>query len=106
MTFCTAAVVDHAKTGARNTLGLKINLERVENNQSQTRDMEVADLTGNKNIMVNGEAIIVEKDIMGTNGVIHVIDTVLTTESGNSGLSDFFIYFVFSFVQIQYRLKG
>lgn len=86
MTFCSAAVVNDAKTGAINTLGLKINLERAENSKEkpQQRDTELADMNGDDNmsIMVNGEAEILESDIMGTNGVLHVVDTVLTTESG------------------------
>lgn len=86
MTFCSAAVVNDAKTGAINTLGLKINLERAENSkeQQQSRNIELSDKNTDDTlpILVNGEAQMLESDIMATNGVLHVIDTVLTTESG------------------------
>lgn len=84
MTFCSVAVVDDAKTSAINTLGEKMNLERVAANKSSRSEAtsEIEDLTGTKSILINGEARITEADIMATNGVLHVVDTLLPTESG------------------------
>lgn len=84
MTFCSAAVVDDAKTTALNSLGERMTLERVNRTASESTNTvsEVDDLNDAKAISVNGKALVVEADIMATNGVIHVIDTLLPTESG------------------------
>lgn len=42
---------------------------------------EVADLVGEQPVVVNNIAKITEADIMATNGVVHVIDNILPTES-------------------------
>lgn len=55
--------------------------ERVDSEKPEEAT-EVADLTASKDITVNGMAKITEADIMATNGVIQVIDTVIPTESG------------------------
>lgn len=83
MTFCSVAVADDAKTSALNSLGQKVSFERVEAAASgrSTEVSEVDDLTGAKVILVNGEARVSESDLMATNGVIHVVDTLLPTES-------------------------
>lgn len=85
MTFCSVAVADEAKTSAINTLGEKINFERVDATQSgrtaEAGASEVDDLTGAKVILVNGEARVTETDAMAINGVMHVVDTLLPTES-------------------------
>lgn len=83
MTFCSVAVVDDAKTSAINLLGEKMNLERVnaEKKESSNALSEAEDLTGTKAIEINGKAHVIESDIMATNGVIHVLDTLLPTES-------------------------
>lgn len=82
MSFCSVAVVDGVRTGAENYLGLKLNLERADATTDSPNEKEIADLTGIKSIIINGKAKILESDIVGTNGVLHVIDTVLPTESG------------------------
>lgn len=85
MTFCSVAVVDGAKTSAINTMGERMNLERIEvprtESSSSESPSEAADLVGTKSIVINGKSQITESDIMATNGVMHVIDTLLPTES-------------------------
>lgn len=79
MSFCSVAAVEGVRTSAENYLGHKLSLER---EASATNENEIADLTGVKNIIINGKAKVVESDIVGTNGILHVVDTVLPTESG------------------------
>lgn len=85
MTFCSVAVADEAKTSAINSLGEKVNFERVDADTSgrsrEASASEVDDLTGAKVILVNGEARVSESDLMAINGVVHVVDTLLPTES-------------------------
>lgn len=101
MTFCSAAVVndDEAKTTTYNMLGEKMLFERsspkeevageettlpteeMEANNTESRS-ELEDLNDIPGILINGKSRIVEQDIMGTNGVVHIIDTVLETQSG------------------------
>lgn len=79
MSFCSVAAVEGVRTSAENYLGHKLSLER---EASATNENEIADLTGVKSIIINGKAKVVESDIVGTNGILHVVDTVLPTESG------------------------
>lgn len=83
MTFCSVAVVDDAKTSAINLLGEKMNLERVAGgkNNSSNALSEAEDLAGTKAIEINGKAHVIESDIMATNGVIHIVDEMLQTDS-------------------------
>lgn len=83
MTFCSVAVVDDAKTSAINLLGEKMNLERVAAVQKESSNAlsEAEDLAGAKAIEINGKAHVIETDIMATNGVVHIVDTLLPTES-------------------------
>uniref|UniRef100_A0A6B2EGS4 Putative transforming growth factor-beta-induced protein ig-h3 isoform x2 n=1 Tax=Phlebotomus kandelakii TaxID=1109342 RepID=A0A6B2EGS4_9DIPT len=81
LTFCSCAVVNTVLTNTYNLLDQKMTFERVEA-EKPTEGSEVADMTGTKDITVNGMAKITEADLMATNGVIHVIDTVIPTESG------------------------
>lgn len=86
MTFCSVAVVEGAKTSAINTMGEKMSMERVEvpkatsDSPSEIKS-EAEDLAGRKAILINGKSEMIENDIMATNGVMHVIDTLLPTES-------------------------
>lgn len=82
MSFCSVAVVDGVRTGAENSLGLKLNLERADASTDAANENEIADLTGIKSIIINGKAKVIEADIVGTNGILHIIDTVVPTESG------------------------
>lgn len=84
MTFCSVAVVDDAKTSAINVLGEKMNLERVAPAPKEMPagvQSEAEDLAGVKLIEINHKARVIESDIMATNGVIHVVDAVMSSES-------------------------
>ncbi|XP_064540785.1 transforming growth factor-beta-induced protein ig-h3 isoform X3 [Drosophila montana] len=72
LTFCSLATLSGAKTTAYNLLGEPLLLNRTRSAQNQTEDSA---------IYINNAAKIVDADIMGTNGVLHVIDTILPTES-------------------------
>ncbi|GAB0094832.1 transforming growth factor-beta-induced protein ig-h3 [Sergentomyia squamirostris] len=85
LTFCSCAVVDTVMTNTYNLLDQKMIFERVGGQQKSGEDVaesEVADMAGVREIVINGLAKMTEADIMATNGVIHVIDTVIPTESG------------------------
>lgn len=83
MTFCSVAVVDGAKTSAVNTMGERMQLERVAASKKTTDSpSEAEDLaTTSKSIVINGKSEITESDVMATNGVMHVIDSILETDS-------------------------
>lgn len=72
LTFCSLATVPGAKTTAYNLLGEALLLNRTHLDKNQT---------GPAPIYINNLAKIIDADIMGTNGVLHVIDTILPTES-------------------------
>ncbi|XP_016035044.2 periostin isoform X2 [Drosophila simulans] len=72
LTFCSLATVPGAKTTAYNLLGEPLLLNRTH---------RAANQTGPTPIYINNLAKIIDADIMGTNGVLHVIDTILPTES-------------------------
>ncbi|XP_055698928.1 transforming growth factor-beta-induced protein ig-h3 [Phlebotomus papatasi] len=81
LTFCSCAVLNTVMTNTYNLLDQKMTFERVDAEKPEEAT-EIADLTASKDITVNGMAKITEADIMATNGVIQVIDTVIPTESG------------------------
>lgn len=86
MTFCSAAVVDGAKTSAINQLGEKVSMELLEKTKAESETespsaSEADDLASKKVITIDGKSQIIETDIMATNGVMQVIDTLLPTES-------------------------
>lgn len=63
-------------------MGERMSLERVEvPKETSEQPSEADDLAGRKAIMINGKSEVIESDIMATNGVMHVIDTLLPTES-------------------------
>lgn len=75
LTFCSVASVPGAKTTAYNLLG-----EPMRFNRSKLAG-EATALEKSQPIVINGMAKVVETDIMGTNGVLHVIDTIMPTET-------------------------
>lgn len=79
MTLCSAAVADGTKTSVINALGVNVMFERADNDTDSARESE-NDNEGD--LIINGESKVLESDLMATNGVLHIIDTVLTTESG------------------------
>ncbi|XP_030373702.1 transforming growth factor-beta-induced protein ig-h3 isoform X2 [Scaptodrosophila lebanonensis] len=79
LTFCSLATVPGAKTTAYNLLGEPLLLNRTK--RAAEGETEVENLTGDSPIYINNIAKILDADIMGTNGVLHVIDTILPTQS-------------------------
>lgn len=87
LTFCSAAVAEsQAKTTAFNMLGEKMSFERIEKSENDTEkvtnEIDKEDDEPVSSISINGKAKVIETDIMGTNGVIHVIDSLMETQSG------------------------
>ena len=85
LTFCTSAVADdEAKVSAFNLLGEKLIFEQASNESEKEKATNEVQTEGasDASILINEKARIVEKDLMGTNGVVHIIDTVLETKSG------------------------
>lgn len=58
--------------------------EKLEFEYASMAKTEVEDMSSKKEqrLKINGVATIGETDLMGTNGVVHVIDSVLSTDSG------------------------
>lgn len=75
LTFCSLATLPGAKTTTYNLLGEPLLLNRTK---------RVANQTEPSAIYINNAAKILDADIMGTNGVLHVIDTILPTDSALS----------------------
>lgn len=84
LTFCASAVADdEAKVSAYNMLGEKMIFERSSDEDKATNEIRPeAEAKTGAPILINEKAHIIERDLMGTNGVVHVIDTVLETQSG------------------------
>lgn len=80
LTFCSSAVANNAKTSAYNMLGEKLEFE-IDEDAAKKDGNEVADMTNARDIIINGDVRMIEVDLMGTNGVVHIIDTTLQTES-------------------------
>ncbi|XP_037949137.1 transforming growth factor-beta-induced protein ig-h3 isoform X2 [Teleopsis dalmanni] len=78
LTFCSAASIAGAKTSAFNLLGEPLRFNKSKSAQEKS---EVADLVNESYITINNAAKIIEPDVMGTNGVLHIVDTILSTES-------------------------
>lgn len=81
LTFCSVASVSGTKTTTYNLLGeaMRFNRSSSPSTEKKAEDKDI-DLDSQP-IVINEMAKIVEADLMGTNGVIHVIDTVLPTSS-------------------------
>lgn len=93
MTFCSGAVAgENAKTSTFNLMGEKMLFQRVaikrspqnenQTEETTTRSQAEDEEQNDYDILINDKAKIVEFDIMGKNGVLHVIDSILPTESG------------------------
>lgn len=83
MTFCSSAVADDAKTSAYNLLGERIELEYTDN-VPDTTENEIADMTNKRFIVINKKSRMTETDLMATNGVVHIIESMLPTESAQT----------------------
>ncbi|XP_058821711.1 transforming growth factor-beta-induced protein ig-h3 isoform X2 [Topomyia yanbarensis] len=79
ITFCSLAAVNGVKTTTYNLLSEKLEFEHVSMGKTETEDMSNKK---SQHLRINGVATVQESDLMGTNGVVHVIDTVLSTNSG------------------------
>ncbi|KAI8129886.1 Transforming growth factor-beta-induced protein ig-h3 [Lucilia cuprina] len=73
LTFCSVASVPGAKTTAYNLLGEPMRFNRSKSSEADSKALQP--------VIINGIAKITEADIMGSNGVVHVIDTIMPTES-------------------------
>lgn len=79
LTFCGAAVVEKAKTNTFNILGDRLLFERQISEEENATESQ--DLSKRSEIVINKQARVTEADLMATNGVLHVIDSVLETNS-------------------------
>lgn len=80
ITFCSLAAINGVKTSTYNLLSEKLEFEFASIAKTETEDM-VSDKKMQR-LRINGVANVEETDLMGTNGVVHIIDTVLPTDSG------------------------
>lgn len=62
-------------------MGQAMVFERSRMDDKKLQGTEVSDLAGVQDIIINGEARILETDLMGTNGVIHIVDTIMPTDT-------------------------
>lgn len=79
ITFCSLAAINGVKTSTYNLLSEKLEFEYLSGGKTELADMADKKM---QRLKINGISTIRETDLMGTNGVVHVIDTVLPTESG------------------------
>lgn len=82
ITFCSCAVASGTKTSTFNILDEKIRFDRSESTEDKVQATELADLSGLKDIVINGNVRMLTADLMATNGVVHIIDTIIPTETG------------------------
>ncbi|XP_049281973.1 transforming growth factor-beta-induced protein ig-h3 isoform X2 [Anopheles funestus] len=88
ITFCSLAAVNGVKTSTYNMLNEKLEFEyaMVGKTRAPTADVATGEIEdeGKKTqrIRINGLATIEESDVIASNGVLHVIDSVLPTDSG------------------------
>lgn len=75
--MCGTAIVP--RSTVYNLLGESLNFTKAES-QAETKS-EQADLSTMEDVLINGEVRITESDLMGSNGVLHVVDTIMSTES-------------------------
>lgn len=67
--------------GPKTPAKLRANSELSEDEDDQK---ESIDKSGEEDIKINGEAVVIEADIMATNGALFIVNKVLLTESGKS----------------------
>lgn len=79
ITFCSLAAINGVKTSTYNLLSEKLEFEFASIAKTETEDMSDKKM---QRLRINGVANVEETDLMGTNGVVHIIDTVLPTDSG------------------------
>ncbi|XP_058118165.1 periostin [Anopheles ziemanni] len=90
LTFCSMAAADGVKTSTSNMLNERLEFEYAADNADSmepvTEGLPASEGTDSnkpaQRIRINGQATIQESDVMASNGVLHVIDTVLPTDSG------------------------
>lgn len=87
LTFCSSAVADdEAKVSAYNMLGEKMIFERESEDAAADKTTNEIrsgpQIKSRAPVLINEKAYITETDLMGTNGVVHIIDAVLETQSG------------------------
>lgn len=80
ITFCSCAVASGTKTSTFNILDEKIRFDKSETKVKE--ETELADLSGLEDIIINGNVRLLTADLMATNGVVHIIDTIIPTQSG------------------------
>lgn len=81
ITFCSLAAVNGVKTTTYNMLNEKLEFEYASMSKTEVEDMSMSSKKDQR-LKINGIATVGEMDLMGTNGVVHVIDTLLPTDSG------------------------
>ncbi|XP_035892058.1 transforming growth factor-beta-induced protein ig-h3 isoform X2 [Anopheles stephensi] len=92
ITFCSLAAVNGVKTSTYNLLNEKLEFEYAMVGKTRAPTAANADEAGEtidegdgkktQRIRINGQATIEESDVIASNGVLHVIDSVLPTDSG------------------------
>ncbi|XP_041766492.1 transforming growth factor-beta-induced protein ig-h3 isoform X2 [Anopheles merus] len=89
ITFCSLAAVNGVKTSTYNMLNEKLEFEYAMVGKTRVPSAVEGELSevedeGKKTqrIRINGFATIEESDVVASNGVLHVIDSVLPTDSG------------------------
>uniref|UniRef100_A0A2C9H3X9 Uncharacterized protein n=2 Tax=Anopheles gambiae TaxID=7165 RepID=A0A2C9H3X9_ANOGA len=89
ITFCSLAAVNGVKTSTYNMLNEKLEFEYAMVGKTRVPSSVEGELSevedeGKKTqrIRINGFATIEESDVVASNGVLHVIDSVLPTDSG------------------------
>lgn len=84
LTFCSAAVIDpEARVSAYNMLGQKMIFEKISNATAKDDEKMTNEIKANLDdaILINEKARILERDLVATNGVVHIIDILMETPS-------------------------
>lgn len=85
LTFCSGAVMDpEARVSAYNMLGQKMIFEKVANASAKDDEKMTNEIKSNLDedyILINDKAKMVERDLVATNGVVHIIDILMETPS-------------------------